>query len=89
MLCNINTLNIIYRKHQVNISSLKKPLSEMSLDEINQAIKDRIDWIETHISVSLNREQSIDIEPLRDWSNELYALNSFRLQRVSQLKDSA
>ena len=73
----------------MNISSLKKPLSEMSLDEINQAIKDRIDWIETHISVSLNREQSIDIEPLRDWSNELYALNSFRLQRVSQLKDSA
>ena len=60
----------------------------MSLDEINQAIKDRTDWIETHISVSLNREQSIDIEPLRDWSNELYALNSFRLQRVSQLKDS-
>ena len=89
MLCNINILNIIYRKHQVNIPSLKKPLSEMSLDEINQAIKDRTDWIENHISASLNGEDSIDIEPLRDWSNELYALNSFRLQRVSQLKDSA
>ncbi len=69
--------------------SLGKSISEMSIEEINRAVQDRSDWIENYLSISLEGDTTVDMEPLRHWSNELYALNSARIQRFSELKATA
>lgn len=51
---------------------------KMDIEDINLAVKQRSEWIE----LALKEKSSVDVEMLRQWSNELYALNSARLQRV-------
>lgn len=61
----------------------------MSIEEINSAVQDRSDWIKNYSSISIESGTAVDIEPLRHWSNELYALNSARVQRIADLKSMA
>lgn len=51
---------------------------KMDIEDINLAVKQRSEWIE----LALKEKSSVDVEMLRQWSNELYALNSARLQRA-------
>jgi hypothetical protein len=60
----------------------------MSIDDLNEEINNLQSNIENYSNLSLKEQKQIDIEPLRQWSNELYALNSIRLQKVSNLNSS-
>lgn len=51
---------------------------KMDIEDINLAVKQRSEWIE----LALKEKSSVDVGMLRQWSNELYALNSARLQRA-------
>jgi len=58
---------------------------KMSIEDLNQEINNLQKSIEHYVNSSLKESKPADIEPLRQWSNELYALNSVRLQRFSEL----
>jgi len=60
----------------------------MSIDDLNEEINNLQKNIEKHLNLPLKEQKQIDMEPLRQWSNELYALNSIRLQKVSNLNSS-
>jgi len=62
--------------------------NKLSLEDLNQEINNLQESIEKHLNSSLKEKTPIDMEPLRQWSNELYALNSLRLQRASKLNSS-
>ena len=57
----------------------------MSINEINRAVAERTAWIEQYMETHLAKDEPAEIEPLRHWSNELYALNSARVQKFSEL----
>jgi len=59
--------------------------NKMSIKDLNKEINNLQESIEKHLNLSLEKKMPVDMEPLRQWSNELYALNSLRLQRVSNL----
>jgi len=61
---------------------------DMSIDDLNEEINNLQKNIEKHLNLPLKEQKQIDMEPLRQWSNELYALNSIRLQKVSNLNSS-
>ena len=57
-------------------------IMEMNLSDIHSAINERNKWIENTLSSEKN-EGSVDIEKLRHWSNEIYALNSARIHMAA------
>lgn len=58
---------------------------KMDIEDINLAVNQRSEWIE----LALKEKSSVDVEMLRQWSNEIYALNSARLQRaMSEQKEN-
>lgn len=73
----------------MHIMALGKSISNMSIEEINRSIDERSKWIKNYLDISFNEHKEVDIEPLREWSNELYALNSARVQRIIDFKKSA
>ena len=60
----------------------------MSIDDLNKKINILQQNIENHSNLPLKEQKQIDMEPLRQWSNEIYALNSIRLQKISNLNSS-
>jgi len=67
-----------------------KSTSNMTIEEINHAVNERSAWIEQYIETSLENSDPVDIETVRQWSNELYALNSLRVHRFLEIqKESA
>jgi len=70
--------------------SLDKAISNMTIEEINHAVNERSAWIEQYIETSLENSDPVNIETVRQWSNEMYALNSLRVHRFLEIqKESA
>ena len=62
----------------------------MTIEEINHAVNERSAWIEQYIETALENSDPVNIETVRQWSNEMYALNSMRVHRFLEIqKESA
>lgn len=62
--------------------------NNMSIEDLNKEINNLQQSIEKNLNSSLKEKKPVDIESLRQWSNELYALNSVRLQRATTINSS-